>query len=146
MVSVWSAHVAADPAGVPWNQRETGDAGKAADTAEGIHVTAGAGDELRTEGRAHARHAQDDLRVTMLAEAGRDLRVDAGDLFVQGQHRLCQGVHDGRGRGSPVTAVCWACAAATAVSAMVWAPRTLRFFSQVASRLGPTRRRAAGVW
>lgn len=38
---------------------------------------------------------------------------------------------------SPATAVCWARAAATATSATAWAPWTLRFFSQVASRADP---------
>jgi hypothetical protein len=39
-----------------------------------------------TECRAHARHAEDDLRVAMRAESGRHLRIDAGDVFVRGQH------------------------------------------------------------
>jgi hypothetical protein len=52
---------------------------------EEAHVPAGAGNELRAECWAHARHAQDDLRVAMLAKSGRDLRIDVGDLIVQGQ-------------------------------------------------------------
>lgn len=86
MVAVRSAHVAGDPAGVAWNRCEAGDSGQAAGAAEGIHVAAGAGDELRIEGQARARHAEDDLCVAMLTETGRDLCVDAGDLLVQGQH------------------------------------------------------------
>lgn len=70
--------------------------------------------------------------------------------------RIPRGDHPGEASGrvwttaaavlSPAAAVCWVHAAATAVSARACAPRALRFFSQVASRLAPIRRRAAGVW
>jgi hypothetical protein len=80
---VWSAHVAADPPGVAWNGGETSDPGEAASASEDARVPAGAGNELRAECGAHARHAQNDLGVAVLAESGRDLRIDVGDLIVQ---------------------------------------------------------------
>lgn len=64
MVAVWSAHVPAVPA-----RCETGDSSKAPRTPERVHVPAGAGDELRPQQRAHARHADDHLRVAMLTES-----------------------------------------------------------------------------
>lgn len=77
MVAVWSAHVAADATGVPWDWCQSGDAGESARAAEGAHVAAGAGDELRPQQVPHAGHAEDELRVAVLAESGCDLRVDA---------------------------------------------------------------------
>lgn len=54
VVAVWSTHVAADATGVPQDRCETGDSGEAAGAAEGVHVPAGAGDELRPQQRAQA--------------------------------------------------------------------------------------------
>lgn len=95
MVAVWPAHVAADPTGVPWDRYEAGDAGEASRGAEGVHIPAGAGDELRPQLRAHAGHAENHFRVAVLSESGRDPCVDVSDLFVQSQDRPGQGVHHG---------------------------------------------------
>lgn len=101
MVAVWPTHVAPDAAGVPWEGCGSGESGEASRGAESVHVPTGAGDELPVQRRAHAGHAEENLRVPVLAESGRDACVYGGDLFVQGQDRPGQGVHHGGGCALP---------------------------------------------
>lgn len=146
MVSVWSAHVAADPAGVPWNRRETGDAGKATGMPKAsMSPPVQAMNSAPRVGPAPGMLTMISASRCSRKQAAMGASVPAISSSRASTEfaRLCT---TAAAVVSPVTAACWACVVATAVLAMVWAPRILRFFSQVVSRLGPTRRRAAGVW
>lgn len=89
--------------------------------------------------------AEDHLGIPVLSETGRDACVDGGDLFVQSQDRPGQGVHHGGGCALPGHGGVLGLRRGDRRIGHGLAPRTLRFFSQAASRLGPIRRRPAGV-
>lgn len=95
VVSLGSAQVAADAAGVPGPGGQAGEAGQAIGAAEGVHVTAGRGDELGAEPGAHAGQAADHLGVRMLAKPGLDQGVELGDLLIEGHHPFREAGHHG---------------------------------------------------
>ena len=111
-----------------------------------LHVAAGGGDELGPEHGADAGQAADDLGVRVLAKPGLDESVELGDLLIEGHHPLREAGHHGGGQLLAGQRGVLGLGRLDGGLARRGSARTLRFFSQVAMRLAPVRRIAAGVW
>jgi hypothetical protein len=131
MVAAGSFEVAADAPGIARYRRESTDASEAVSGVEGLHISAGGGEEFGAEDNAEAGHAQDDFGVAVAAKSLLDHRLGVGDFGVS---RFITSSASratiAAARSCPGSTVCWAWAASSAAAATASALRVLRFRSQ----------------